>query len=288
MEQDSIQQNSGYENRGEAREDQVYKSRGSDVKDRDPCEVNTRQNGERGPLEEALLHVVRASLNIAAEQRSPPQNSTPERVPASQRLGLRNQQNSGSNERNAAVSTPSSRGRTPVSQRLGLSIQMNPPSDQKSAEDPTNNSRERVPASLRLGDQSSPNSQPRIPVNLRLGTGAVENPSNKLKEKTAAKRKPGRPPGRVKVPASPSLGKEATTKRRRVQTPKTTNCRRKLSVEGSRAGTKQKNDKQKGESSRPATSGGNTHSSDNIPLSKMLPKTNQRKADFRIPSAPVP
>lgn len=209
----------------------------------------------RGQLEETVLQVVRASLSIIMDQRPSP-DITPERLPASLRLGAGDPRNSGR--------------------------------DGKETVEGSNVSKERIPISQRLGETShSPKNNTRIPAVLRLGNDTSGSPTGLHEDKAPAKRKPGRPPGR-RIPASSGTGKGTLAKRRKVQSTKPSGCRRKLNTEESRGGTMDKKVKGKGVPSRPVNSGNNTHSSDNIPLSNMIPKTTQRKADFRIPSAPAP
>lgn len=180
--------------------------------------------------------------------------------------------------------------RLSASQRLGPSIP------------PASNSQERVSARLRLGEKStSPTEVPRLHASLRLGE-APKSPSSKNKlpatqrlgptqpveategaPEAKIKRKPGRPPGSRKVQESPTLTKGGTSKRRKVTSSKPPPCRRKIHSEDSRKGTK----KAKDGASRPATSTG-THSSENLPISRMIPKTTRRKTGFHIPSDPVP
>ncbi|KAH0868370.1 hypothetical protein HID58_075392 [Brassica napus] len=113
----------------------------------------------------------------------------------------------------------------PASQRLGLNVQLdvNPP-------------RGRIPATLRLGDNStSPMSKERIPVVHRLSAAPMEEPPVKPAETAIVKRKPGRPLGRGKIQASPTLSIGTSTKRRKVQS-KIPTCKRKLNPEDSRKG----------------------------------------------------
>ncbi|KAG2329834.1 hypothetical protein Bca52824_001014 [Brassica carinata] len=133
-----------------------------------------KQGVETGQLEEAVLQIVRASLNIAAEQSTPP--SIPERVPASRRLGLNDQQKSESAERSAAVSTNSSRGRIPANQRLGPSDQMNLLENEYGAEDPACSSRDRLPATQRLG----PSDQLKVVRDGKLAEGPASNSRSRL------------------------------------------------------------------------------------------------------------
>lgn len=106
----------------------------------------------------------------------------------------------------------SSRDRLPAIQRLGPSDQVNLAGVNNFAEDPPSNSRDRLPAAQRLREQSSTNNQTRIPATLRLGIDPVRSPPIQQDVPVSAKRKLGRPLGKSRVPASPSMGKEANTK----------------------------------------------------------------------------
>lgn len=279
--------NAELESRRKEKEMTLSHHRESAQVDKETGSEGAKHSRDREHLEEAVLQVVRASLNLTEERRTPPIKPTPPRAPMSQRLGNTDQNQSASAGKNTGNSASNSKDRTPASMRLGSSEHHQRGSSGKIAEDQAS-SRDRIPATQRLKEMSSPNSQSRVPAALRLGPDPSQSPSKKQKEQIPAKRKPGRPPGRVKIPASPSRGREATAKRRRVPNPKVTKSRRKTIGEESRVGGKRKKDLQMGESSRPAATGGNSHSSDNIPLSNMIPKSNRRKADFRVPSAPVP
>ncbi|KAL0717131.1 hypothetical protein Bca4012_066453 [Brassica carinata] len=130
---------------------------------------------------------------------------------------------------------------------------------------------------------SSPPRLPRPSMALRLGPVLRADQTDTKVESAPVKRKPGRPPGRRTLPASPG------SKNRKVQSSKPPNVRKKLTVEVPKIDSKACKGKSKGGPSRPADSGaGSTHSSENIPLSKMIPKSTRRKADFRLPSAPAP
>ena len=88
------------------------------------------------------------------------------------------------------------------------------------------------------------------------------------------------------VPASPITVRSTGNKRRTVQTATTPKCHKKLHSEGTRTGSKQAREKKRGETSRPVTSGAQSHSSDNVPLSRMIPKVPRRRSDFQDPATP--
>lgn len=186
--------------------------------------------------------------------------TTPERLSATQRLGPNVEPKSSSLER--------------VSARLRLGESLSSPPNVP-----------RRPATLRLGEKSnSPITNNRLPASQRLGTLQPADPPTEANEQVKTKRKPGRPPGRKQVQASPTLSKGGTSKRRKVASSKPPICRRKIQTEDSRKGTARK---KKESSSKHASSSG-THSSDNLPIGRMIPKETRRKTGFRIPSDPVP
>ena len=144
---------------------------------------------------------------------------------------------------------------------------------------------DRIPVALRLGEQSvSPKIKGRTPASQRLGLAetakAMMIPLNE-------KRKPCRPPGRKTKQMSPLI-KGSNAKKRKTQSAKPPVGRRKINNEETRGALKQSTGLSRGEASRPAGSAGNSQSSDNIPLSKMVPRSSRKRTDFRIPSAPAP
>lgn len=245
------------EARNEVRDVMMQYTKCSDPTEREARKERLRQAEVRGQVEEAVVQVARASLNaMANEQMLIPFGTSPERLSATQRLG-------------------------PTVQQVAPRAK-----DQEAETNPT--SREKEHVSLRLGEsQKSPISKSRTLATLRLGpVGTAE--AQDSGDLVTAKRKPGRPPGRRVVHASPTLSKGNSTKRRTVQATKPPTCRRKIIPAETRGGTKPAKDKFKGETSRPAGSGGSTRSSENLPLSKMIPKTTRKKAGFQDLSTLVP
>lgn len=245
------------EARNEVRDVMMQYTKCSDPTEREARKERLRQAEVRGQVEEAAVQVARASLNsMANEQMLSPFGTSPERLSATQRLGPTAQQ-----------VAPKAKGKE---------AETNPPS------------REKAHVSLRLGEsQKSPISKSRTPATLRLGPAETSEAQN-TGDLVVAKRKPGRPPGRRVVNASPTLSKGNSTKRRTVQATKPPTCRRKIIPAEMRGGTKPAKDKFKGETSKPAGSGGSTRSSENIPLSKMIPRTTRKKAGFQDLPTPVP
>lgn len=288
LEQEGMRQDPLRDNSRDVEGVAVQKDRYIELLERESSSKRTEHEVGRGQLEDAVLQVVRASLNMATEKSPHANNTFPERVPATQRLGISPQHNAVNTGNGTEISPSSSQIRIPATQRLGSNEQAKGNSSGKHLDVPAPSPQERLSASKRLGGHVSPNSQARVPATLRLGPEPVPSSTFTQQEQTVVKRKPGRPPGRTKVPSSPSLRREASAKIRKVKTPRTTKCRRKLSVEESRLGVTKNKDKARGLPALPESSGANTHSSDNVPLSNMIPKSNRRKTGFRVPSGPVP
>lgn len=159
----------------------------------------------------------------------------------------------------------------------------------------------RRPVSLRLGPlpddelmehltaqdrplEESPITTTRVSATLRLGAPAHENAITQ-EERPAMKRKPGRPPGGKKVSNSPKTLAGTSSRNRKVAA-KPPVCRRKLGAESK--------SKEVPRRSKPSTSRGSsgnserTHSSDNVPLRSMIPKTAKKRVDFQDPLSPLP
>ncbi|CAG7859641.1 unnamed protein product, partial [Brassica rapa] len=199
------------EARGEARDVLLQYTKCADPTEREVREERVRQAEEGGQIEATARKIARASLHSAEEKRMSPAKSSSERVPASQRLG-----------HNEQAKEP----------HVGLVVS-----------EGSDNSRRRTPVSQRLGDvATSPIKSPRVPAVLRLGTGHSGSPSKLPEDKIPLKRKPGRPPGRVRVPVSPTIERGSPAKRR-VLSNKPTKCRRKLNSEPLKGGTKAKKGK---------------------------------------------
>ncbi|CAN6867512.1 unnamed protein product, partial [Brassica oleracea] len=199
------------EARGEARDVLLQYTKCADPTEMEVREERVRQAEERGQVEANARKIARASLNSSEEQWMSPAKSSSERVPASQRLG------------------PNEQAKEP---NVGLVVS-----------EGADNSRRRTPISQWLGDvATSPIKSPRVPAVLRLGTGHSGSPSKLPEDKIPLKRKPGRPPGRVRIPASPTIERGSPAKRRVLST-KPTKCRQKLNSEPMKGGTKAKKGK---------------------------------------------
>lgn len=179
----------------------------------------------------------------------------------------------------ATIPTSNTPERIPAPQRLGDNEQSQHDISERVTAELSAKSQERILVSLRLGEHSkSPESQSR-----RLGPPLLEELAEPKVKGETSKRKPGRPPGKRKIQASPTLKKRRITLTSRI--PK---CHKQLNSDEVRIGTKQIREKKRGETSRHVASGGNSQSSDNVPLSRMIPKVTRRKPDFQVPAAPAP
>ncbi|CAF2297288.1 unnamed protein product [Brassica napus] len=285
IEQVLHQKNSELEARRAEKEAQSIRS--SHLQEKERRISPARPEGDRGQLEKAVLQVVRASLNLTTESQTPIA-AISERRHVTQRLGATDGHNSGSAGRGSEFSSNSAKERTPVSQRLGPVQQPMLGSSERKVDASTSRSKERIPASHRLGEQGIPTSTTRTSDPQRLDPPLIMENSTFLPDKVPAKKRLGRPPGKAKKPASPSLTKDGLSKKRRVPAPKATNVRRKLGNEDSRTEGNTIKGKKRGESSRQAASDGRSRSSDNMPISNMIPKSTRRKADFRAPPDPIP
>lgn len=243
-----------HEARVEVRDVMLQYTKCADPTEREARQERVRQAEERGQMEDAAVQLAQSSLVLIDEEMGTDPKGITERLSASKRLGPIIQ-----GERDGSVQNI-------LAQK--------------------DSSRERIPATSRLGERTSPTSQPRVPVSLRLGIiESSDNTAPGVGDGVMVKRKPGRPPGKRKVAASPKPIRSTSTKKRKPENPP--GCRKKLSTAEPRM-EKISTTMRKGEASRPMASGGNSHSSDNVPLSRMIPKPTRKKADFRIPSAPAP
>lgn len=134
-------------------------------------------------------------------------------------------------------------------------------------------------------------SDDRIHVSNRLGPLPMNPPREIVNSSPARtlKRKPGRPPGRKTVASSPNPLQGGGSRKRKTQQIKPPNCRKKLVVEEQGEGKATRQKRAKGESSRAVNVQDNTAtSSDNVPLTNMIPRISKRRMDFRNPSSHVP
>ena len=256
---DSLPQVSLQEAVGEVRDAMKQYSQCADPTEREAQKEWLRQTEERGEFEEAASLMVRASLTAnTANQIDPTANATPERTPASQRLGPSPNSQAKGTDPNPRESNSNPRERLPATQRLG------PPPRTHSHRDVDGD--ERVPAVMRLGQGSS--------------TAGTKNDAIAL---CATKRKPGRPPGSRLAPEKQTIPASPVPKKRRVSQPKPSPARRK-----SNAAKTTKRSDARGGTSRAVAQQDSSTASDNVPLVNLIPKPTRRMMDFRIHPTPAP
>lgn len=203
--------------------------------------------------------MVRASLTANLEnQINTTLNDTPERIPASQRLG------------------PS-----PTSQAQGTD--MNP-------RETSSETRPKLPATQRLGPPPRGHShrdddrEERVPTTMRLGQALTDaNTENEASAPCTTKRKPGRPPGSSKASGKQNVPASPAPKKRRVSQPKPSPARRKSNA----VKTTRKSDA-RGGTSRTVAQQDSPIASENVPLANLIPKPTMRRMDFWIPSRLAP
>ena len=218
--------------------------------------------------------MVRASQNAsAAGQNATPPNDTPERIPATQRLG------------------PDPHHHTDNSGKL-------PPH-------PSSTYRERLPATLRLGSQTPPIEHTsevigetqnagnigRLPMTLRLGPCLVtDTEGGAPSAPIAGKRKPRRPPGKNKSLDIATLPTGTAPSKRKVLKSKPSPVWRSTTQKtGQTAKASKTSRARKGETSRAERDQDQVASaSENVPLVNLIPKSTRRRMDFWIPSNPAP
>ncbi|KAG5396705.1 hypothetical protein IGI04_018519 [Brassica rapa subsp. trilocularis] len=176
------------EARGEVRDMMLQYAQNADPTEREARKERIRRADESGELEKDAIQLAKNALaSCAAEMRVQEPYVTPERIPASQ--------------------------------RLGPTVQLDGTSSGRTGTDQHQPTRGRIPATLRLGDNStSPLNKERIPAVHRLSEAPIEDPPANPAETAIVKRKPGRPPGRGKIQASPNLSIGTSTKRRKEKT----------------------------------------------------------------------
>ncbi|RID58033.1 hypothetical protein BRARA_F01361 [Brassica rapa] len=188
--------------RGEVRDAMLQYTSSADPTEREARKERMRQAEEHGEVEKAALLVAQAALNAEIDQQNREQiNTTPERIPAIQRLG----------------SFPSQE-RIPVSQRLGPISPVATGLEQESARIDPPSGEDRVPAARRLGPiLDSP-----------LGTEASDiNPSGKKRR--------GRPPGSRNTQTKPAATGTSGARKRKVAHPKPSPTRKTLSLARTKA-----------------------------------------------------
>ncbi|KAH0869938.1 hypothetical protein HID58_076960, partial [Brassica napus] len=182
--------------RVEVRDVMLQYTKCADPTEREARKERVRQAEERGQMGDAALQLARSALVMKVVEQEVAPNGTPERLPASQRLCP--------NTHDEIVRP------------------------EQSMSDHNSNSRERLPASSRLGEKKSPTSLPRRPVTSRLEPVEILVNVTLVEEAAIVKRKPGRPPGRRKVAASPKTARSSLAKKRKSGT--APSCRKQLNT----------------------------------------------------------
>lgn len=253
---------------GEVRDVMIQYTKSSDPTESAARKERMRQAEEQGEVEETALKIVRANLDAEAEKRRLEEHTTPERIPASQRLSSPSSHRSSRQKSDGQSQNSKSHDRLPASSRLGPVIL-----------EQSHNSAER---NTTMTERTPPE---RVPVALRLGTSA-ELPIPEVIRDAPHKetRRPGRPPGKRTLQNSPRLIAGASSRIRRVAQNKPS-PRRKQATEKK---TGQKANTNAGTSRRKGHKESSTTSSENRPICNMIPATSRKRMDFRIPSIPGP
>lgn len=253
---------------GEVRDVMIQYTKSSDPTESAARKERMRQAEEQGEVEETALKLVRANLVAEAEKRRLEEHTTPERIPATQRLSSPSSHRSSRQKSDGQSQNSKSHDRLPASSRLGPVFL-----------EQSHNSAER---NTTMTERTPPE---RVPVALRLGTSA-ELPIPEVIRDAPHKetRRPGRPPGKRTLQNSPRLIAGASSRIRRV-TQNKPSPRRKQATEKK---TGQKANTNVGTSRRKGQKESSTTSSENRPICNMIPATSRKRMDFRIPSIPGP
>ncbi|KAG5377080.1 hypothetical protein IGI04_041676 [Brassica rapa subsp. trilocularis] len=201
---------------GEVRDVMLQYTMCADPTEREARKERVRQAEERGQMEEAAIHMVRASLSSP----NVTQPTTVERIPASHRLGP-NPPMQDANMGVSMESPPSPHERLPASLRLGLSPQAESQRCDDNGTHQTELSRERIPTAMRLG------ASPHVVATTETVSG-----------QNVVKRKPGRPPGVRKDPGKETGLASTAAKKRKV--PNKPSPRRKIGTGSKTGGTRAK------------------------------------------------
>nr|VDD35576.1 unnamed protein product [Brassica oleracea] len=169
-----------------------------------------------------------------------------------------------------------SQERIPATQRLSLPLS-------------TDFSQERIPATQRLSIGPQPEAeQERVHVALRLGPTNADTVQGANQEiDTTVKRKPGRPPGKIRVQASPKTMVGSNSRRRITQQAKASLCRKKLIPEAGTSARIPKSKKQRTNTRAIVLQENEVQGSDNQLLSDYLPRR-KKAADFHVPPSTFP
>jgi len=206
--------------------------------------------------------------------------------------------------RDAQYSESRSHERRSSSKRIGPASQIIAANAEENTNYQNSESRDRLPATLRLGPPlndserheeqsllSLDRSADRIPATQRLGpiSSAEAIDETDVPHLPAAKRKPGRPPGK-KTRQEKSKGPVAAVPPRRTTSrSKPSPIRRKDTSTNAGTAKGKKNGKtKKGETSRAAQRPTGSTASDHAPIINLVPRSTRRRMDFRTPSLPAP
>ncbi|KAJ0228752.1 NmrA domain-containing protein [Hirschfeldia incana] len=198
------------EARVELRDYMLQYTKSADPTEREARIERVRQAEEHGEMEETALLMARASVTASLEkQRTDRPEKTPERIPASQRLGPSPHQVSDTTRRKSKEQTTNSQEKLPIALRLGPANPQ-PLNLEKTSSPQVHNSNERIPASLRLGPLLDPPPE-----------------GDQITELEVLKRRPGRPPDR-KTQEKAIQDQGTGVKKRRFASKKNSSGRRKI------------------------------------------------------------
>ena len=257
------------EARVELRDVMLQYTKTADPTEREARLERVRQAEEQGQMEESVIQIARASMSANAEkQKRTYVEGTPERIPATKRLGPNSQQQPHTAEQAVEDQMSSSQERIPVSLRLGpvAPVEQERDAHEELISAQIMGSNERISATLRLGPMLE---EP----------GAIES----TVEPITAKKRLGRPPGR-KNQEKTKVPNDTATKIRRVTQSKGSPARRRTTTKQTGGAKPKRKTGPSYDRDQPSS----TTSSENRPLCNMIPARVKKRMDFRIPSAPVP
>jgi len=260
------------EARGEAKHALLQYTKCTDPSEREVRIERAKQAEERGQLEETALRIARRTsrTNLDAQYS---ESRSHERRSSSKRIGPASQIIAANAEENTNYQNSESRDRLPATLRLGPPLNDSERHEEQSLLS-LDRSADRIPATQRLGPISS--------------AEAIDDETD-LPHLPAAKRKPGRPPGK-KTRQEKSKGPVAAVPPRRTTSrSKPSPIRRKDTSTNAGTAKGKKNGKtKKGETSRAAQRPTGSTASDHAPIINLVPRSTRRRMDFRTPSLPAP
>lgn len=247
---------------GEIREVMMQYTKCADPTEREVRQERWRQAEERGQTANNASSVARNSLALQKETQS---TTTPERPPASKRLGP--------NPLLLSDHSPDSRERIPAPLRLGPPLSLELLTEESDHQ--VDKTSDRIPASLRLGPSTTTDVEAAAPV-------------------TGEKWKPGRPPGTTKIAGKPAMstgltGKIGPAKRKATQNKPSPIRRKGVTSKAGPSNPVKASKTKKGDNLRTDLDHDQaTTASENAPLINLIPQSTRRRMDFRIPSSPAP